>query len=189
MKKKEYKYSNSTVMMVIMALAMFIAFPPLARVFYPDESVEEVNDIRIFLTCAKEDKEEGYSVSSNVFYLNDEAQKNTINFHNLNKMEHTESGEEPVAEVNPNEITVQSREEISIDYKKKSIFAELEFFRNLQGVNFQESGNGYMVEVNQDSLIINDGNEELMNYLLPIDEQENFYSGLGYSCQKEGANS
>ena len=37
MDKKKYKYENSTVFMVIAILAMFIAFPPLARMFYPEE--------------------------------------------------------------------------------------------------------------------------------------------------------
>lgn len=189
--KKKYKYENSTVFMAIAILAMFIAFPPLARMFYPEEIMEEENEVRIFLYCSKEDKEEGFSVSSSVFYLNDEPQKNTINFFDLKATANTDT---TPTEINPGEesasdIIVLNREDVSIDYKKKSIFAELEFFRNLQGVNFVDNRTSYSVEVNSDSLIVNEGNEELKNYLLDIDSQDNFYVGLGYTCRREGSNS
>ena len=189
--KKKYKYENSTVFMAIAILAMFIAFPPLARMFYPEEIMEEENEVRIFLYCSKEDKDEGFSVSSSVYYLNDEPQKNTINFFDLKATANTDT---TPAEINPGEesasnIIVLNREDVSIDYKKKSIFAELEFFRNLQGVNFVDNRTSYSVEVNSDSLIVNEGNEELKNYLLDIDSQDNFYVGLGYTCRREGSNS
>ena len=191
MNKKKYKYENSTVFMVIAILAMFIAFPPLARMFYPEEVMEQENEVRLFLYCSKEDKEEGFSVSSSVYYLNDEPQKNTINFFDLKATANTDP---TPAEINPgeesaSEIIVLNRADTSIEYKKKSIFAELEFFRNLQGVNFVDNRTSYSAEVTNDSLIVNEGNEELKNYLLDIDSQDNFYVGLGYTCRREGSNS
>ena len=80
MDKKKYKYENSTVFMVIAILAMFIAFPPLARIFYPAENFEEIVESKVFLYCSKKDVNEGFSVTSSVYYLNDQPQKNSINF-------------------------------------------------------------------------------------------------------------
>ena len=181
---KKYKYENSTVFMVIAILAMFIAFPPLARIFYPADNFEEFVESQVFLYCSKEDANEGFRVTSSVYYLNNVVQKNNINFFDI------KNGETPPAEINPGDVNasdmlIQNRETVAAEENKKSIFAELEFFRHLQGVNFVDNRTSYSVEVNSDSLIVNEGNEELKNYLMDIDNQENFYIGLDYSCYRE----
>ena len=183
--KKKYKYENSTVFMVIALLAMFIVFPPLARIFYPKEEMSESLESRVFLYCSKESKQEGFRVTSSVYYLNNQVQKNSINFFDI---KNTEVSPE---EVNPEgvEPLVQNKEIVAALENKKTIFAELEFFRHLQGVNFVDNRTSYSVEVNGDSLIVNEGNEELKNYLMDIDSQEAFYIGLDYSCYREDTNS
>ncbi len=183
---KKYKYENSTVFMVIAILAMFIVFPPLARIFYPEENMDSSTESRLFLYCSKEDANEGFRVTSSVFYLNGQPQKNSINFFDI------KDGETPPAEISPEDVNaadilVQNRETVAAEENKKSIFAELEFFRHLQGVNFVDNRTSYSVEVNSDSLIVNEGNEELKNYLMDVDNQENFYIGLDYSCYREDA--
>ena len=183
--KKKYKYENSTVFMAIALLAMFIVFPPLARIFYPKEEMSESLESRVFLYCSKESKQEGFRVTSSVYYLNNQVQKNSINFFDIKNTEVA-----PV-EINPEgvEPLVQNKEIVAALENKKTIFAELEFFRHLQGVNFVDNRTSYSVEVNGDSLIVNEGNEELKNYLMDIDSQEAFYIGLDYSCYREDTNS
>ena len=70
--KKKYKYENSTVFMAIALLAMFIVFPPLARIFYPEENMGESSESRVFLYCSKESEQEGFRVTSSVYYLNNQ---------------------------------------------------------------------------------------------------------------------
>lgn len=178
--KKKYKYENSTVFMAIALLAMFIVFPPLARIFYPEENMGESSESRVFLYCSKESEQEGFRVTSSVFYLNNQVQKNSINFFDI------KNTEVAPAEVDP---LVQNKEIVAAEENKKTIFAELEFFRHLQGVNFVDNRTSYSVEVNSDSLIVNEGNEELKNYLMDIDSQEAFYIGLDYSCYREDTSS
>lgn len=85
--KKKYKYENSTVFMAIALLAMFIVFPPLARIFYPEENMGESSESRVFLYCSKESEQEGFRVTSSVYYLNNQVQKNSINFFDIKNTE------------------------------------------------------------------------------------------------------
>ena len=184
MDKKKYKYENSTVLMVIAILAMFILFPPLARVFYPDESMDEVEETREFLYCSKESESEGFRVASSVYYLNNVPQKNTINFFDTKNYEVDEQQIVPPVEDGLSEIIVLDRE---VEFREMTVYAELEFFRHLQGVNFVDNRTSYSVEVNGDSLIVNEGNEELKKYLTDKVSQEAFYIEMGYSCYSEEA--
>ena len=187
MDKKKYKYENNTVYITIFLLALFIAMPPLARILYPAEDMVGNSEERMFLICSKEEEVNDYSAASNVVYINGVAEKNSINIFDLKAVE---KNDEVINEISPagenaSDIIVLNREDEDKEEVKKTIYDELNFFRNLQGVNFTDNRTSFNIEVNRDSLIINDGNEELKNYLQDIDSQEAFYIGLGYSCYRE----
>ena len=68
----------------------------------------------------------------------------------------------------------------------RTIPQEVEFFRVLEAVNFVENGTISSVEINRDSLVTNEGNTHLQNYLLnDMSQHELFYHELGYVCIKE----
>ena len=68
---------------------------------------------------------------------------------------------------------------------QRSILDEIEFFKNIQGINFNETDAGISLEITNDSLVANEGNLELGSYLSDYNSLESFYTNMGYTCYKE----
>ena len=68
---------------------------------------------------------------------------------------------------------------------QRSILDEIEFFKNIQGINFNETDAGISLEITNDSLAANEGNLELGSYLSDYNSLESFYTNMGYTCYKE----
>lgn len=194
--KKKQEYSNSLVMMVIFILALPIALPPFFRIMFPAEETTTVEESKYLLVCGKESADEGYNANSSTYYINDEVQKNTINFF---KTAPTVSQriKEILTQYNvaPDSgiIMVEGEEgaETPTDAPsegstpQRSILDEIEFFKNIQGINFNETDAGISLEITNDSLVANEGNLELGSYLSDYNSLESFYTNMGYTCYKE----
>ena len=194
--KKKQEYSNSLVMMVIFILALPIALPPFFRIMFPAEETTVVEDNKYLLVCSKDGSAEGYTANSSSYYINDQIQKNTINFF---KAAPTVSQriKEILTQYNvaPDSGTImvegEENTEVPTDTPseestpQRSLLDEIEFFRNIQGINFNESDTGISLEITNDSLIANEGNLELGSYLTDYSSLESFYTNMGYTCYKE----
>lgn len=194
--KKKQEYSNSLVMMVIFILALPIALPPFFRIMFPAEETTVVEDNKYLLVCSKDESAEGYTANSSSYYINDQIQKNTINFF---KAAPTVSQriKEILTQYNvaPDSGTIMVEGEEGTDVPtdtpseestpQRSLLDEIEFFRNIQGINFNESDTGISLEITNDSLIANEGNLELGSYLTDYNSLESFYTNMGYTCYKE----
>lgn len=198
--KKKTEYSTMTVMMVIFLLAMFVVLPPVMRVAFPAEEEEVSTDTKMLLTCSKNGTDtDPYSVTSATYFVNDVAEKNSINFFAMTNDSTDTTVEERVDEV----ITQQNVIDETIDsgivategettdgedasgQVQRTITQELEFFRTLSGVNFTDNGTSFSVTITYESLNENSGNLELNNYLSSETEMMDFYTSLGYSCYTE----
>lgn len=197
--KKKTEYSTMTVMMVIFLLAMFVILPPVMRVAFPAEEVEVETDTKMLLTCSKNGTDtDPYNVTSATYFVNDVAEKNSINFFAMTADSTDTQVEERVDEVivqqNVIDETIDSgivaTEEGTTDgdvtgQTQRTITEELEFFRSLSGVNFTDNGTSFSVTITYESLSENSGNLELNNYLSSETEMMEFYTSLGYSCYTE----
>lgn len=194
--KKKQEYSNSLVMMVIFILALPIALPPFFRIMFPAEETTVVEDNKYLLVCSKDESAEGYTANSSSYYINDQIQKNTINFFKAaptvsQKIKEIltqynvapDSGIIMVEGEENTEVPTDTPSEESTP--QRSLLDEIEFFRNIQGINFNESDTGISLEITNDSLIANEGNLELGSYLTDYNSLESFYTNMGYTCYKE----
>ena len=143
--KKKQEYSNSLVMMVIFILALPIALPPFFRIMFPAEETTVVEDNKYLLVCSKDGSAEGYTANSSSYYINDQIQKNTINFF---KAAPTVSQriKEILTQYNvaPDSGTImvegEENTEVPTDTPseestpQRSLLDEIEFFRNIQGI-------------------------------------------------------
>ena len=199
--KKKTEYSTMTVMMVIFFLALFIVLPPFFRVMFAEEEIKIVSENKALLICTKDAAEsEGFNVTSSTYYVNDNVEKNTINFF-LKTEEVPADGTvteerivEPIIQYNVDETTTSENPSDgatgdasggNTSAITRTVKEEIEFFKSLKGVNFVENETLVSVEINNDSLVQNSGNLELSNYLSTQEAQEDFYTRLGYVCYVE----
>ena len=209
--KKEY--SNSLVYMVIFILALPIVLPPYFRIMFPPttEEVEEETG-RIYLMCSKPADDGMYSASSTIVYENKVPLKNTINFFYAGSSssveERVDGNMSPTIQYNEEDYYEEDEyvEEEEDYYEEdeyveeeedeteegdagfrpsRTIAEEIDFFRTIEGINFQQNESSISLVVNQDSLSLNPNNLELVNYLLDIAAQQDFYIRLGYDCYAE----
>ncbi len=172
MNENKQKYSTSTVLIVIVFLALMIALPPVVRVMYPKEETinndvpneEEKNTTFTdgSMVCSINYPNTGLSIVSTANYQSSEITSNTIAFSN------------------PNGYTSADAIE-SVDGKTEynNYFTILSQFSGLDS-NYLNS-NDTLTTVTLNSELIST-NSSLESYFKPADELKAYLEGMSFTC-------
>lgn len=160
------KKEKSPVLVIstIIALAIFIILPPVFRVAFPkDEPKENTTETISLLTCTKTSTD-SYIITSKVKYADNIPDRNTI-IYSKSSQEIQPQTSSPTA----NNATRLAMDEIS-------------FFKGIKDIKVTETENTTTVTIKQENIDNNIDNIELANYLLPLDEQQEYYQEQEYTC-------
>ncbi len=162
MKQKE-EYSPLVVGAAILFLAMFIALPPLFRVLYPEEVVEDeqVNTSQI-LNCERISIKNNYKILYRITYENGAPLRNNISF------EEYAPSDADKAVAKPDEFGAAE---------------ELTLFQGVMKEQITQNGTTYSLTITNDIVKSADPNSGITDYFKGgAGEQQAFLEGLGATC-------
>ena len=169
------KYSTSTVLIVIVFLALIIALPPIVRVMYPKEETNENTTPKQeeksttftdgSLVCSIKYANTGLSIVSTANYQNSTITSNTLAFSN------------------PNGYTSADLID-SADGKTEftSYSTFLSQFTSLDSTYINTTDTLTTVSLNSELVSTN---ESLGNYFKPADELKAYFEGINFTCSFE----
>lgn len=176
--ENKQKYSTSTVLIVILFLAIFIIIPPFTRVFYKEEepivdegSGEEVIDENVLengvMICTYNSSKYATTISSESTFTDGAITTNVLKL---------EGG-----------VVEETAEE---DSERSNLIEKLEIFNNLS-LNAQDEAvsieNGVTTislnSTNIETLKLNEENLEFSNHFQNYQDLKEFYEGLEFICE------
>lgn len=169
MEQVKQKYPTFLVILVIIFLSIFIIVPPISRVLFPKEVVDDKEEVveesdAIVLNCQKKYENTKLSIISTSNYLEDTIIDNTITFNN------------------PSNITSTTvKEEEKKDFENYSSLLKV-----FDGIDEE-----YMIEDTLDTRIFIDetllekysNNKNITNQFQEIEKQQKYYESLGFTCE------
>lgn len=174
MNENSQKYSTSTVLIVIVFLALIIALPPIVRVMYPKEETNENTTQKEeksttftdgSLVCSIKYANTGLSIVSTANYQNSTITSNTLAFSNPNGYTSADLIESADGKT---EFTSYS-----------TFFSQ---FASLDSTYINTTDTLTTVSLNSELVSTN---EALSNYFKPANELKSFFEGNSFTCSFE----
>ncbi len=199
-KKKET--SNVIIYVCMALLLLLIVIPPVTRVLFPRENTESSNkegtqnkkNPIVLLTCNKTSDDGTYQIKSSTRYINNEIRSITLAYELLENSatESEENNSTPSTEEEQGESTEENGEEGTTeevvptpDNTSNGINdPDISVLRELSGAEIQEDDQHFNIVLNQKVKTDNSSVELLSNYFNPIDDQVNYYEGIGFTCTR-----